>query len=264
MRLAPAILISVSCAALSAPLAAQAPEAIPPGGPGHPGSQPWHLESLLSVSGSGETRLAPDEATVRLGTQAQAPTAKAAQDQVNRVTAAILAAIEKLEVPAAAIQTSQLSLGPVYSNPRGNDQPRIAGYQAGNTVSVTLDRLERIGPVVDAGLAAGANQLEGVSFSLRDDTAARSAALGQAVNQARHKAEALAAALRVRLVEIAEVSEEGASRVVPQYAEMRAMAAPMAMAATPVSPGELTIRASVTLRYRLGPCPAQGPCNGAP
>jgi uncharacterized protein YggE len=257
----PAILILY--AARSSPLAAQ-PKAVPPAEPpAEPAAQVWRMPPVLSVSGSGEARVAPDEATVRLGTQAQAATARAAQEQVNRTTAAILAAIEKLGVAAARIQTSELSLGPVYSsNPRG-EEPRITGYQAGNVVSVLLDRLDRVGPVVDAGLASGANRLEGVSFSLHDDTAARATALAQAVGQARRKAEALAAALHMRLVELAEVVEEGVERVMPSYGMVRAMA-PMASASTPVSPGELSISAGVTLRYHIAPCPAQGPCDGGP
>jgi uncharacterized protein YggE len=214
---------------------------------------------VLSVQANGEARVAPDEATVRLGVLAQAPTARAAMEEANRSANAILDAIRKLGVKAEDIQTSELNLNPVYANvpqDRGGE-PRISGYQATNVVSVRLEKLDLVGPVVDAGLAAGANRLDGVIFGLRNDEAARATALTRAAEAARIKAETLARALRVRLVGIVEVMEGGVS-VTPVYKGARlAMEASMS-ADTPVSAGQVGIDANVTLRYRIEPCPAQG------
>jgi len=215
---------------------------------------------ILSVQANGEARVAPDEATVRLGVLAQAPTARAAMDEANRSANAILDAIRKLGVKAEDIQTSELNLNPLYANEpemRGGE-PRISGYQATNVVSVRLEKLDQVGPVVDAGLAAGANRLDGVMFGLRNDEAARSTALTRAAEAARSKAETLARALRVRLVEIVEVVEGGVSVFTPMYKGAR-MAMESSMAAdTPVSAGQVGIDANITLRYRIEPCPAQG------
>jgi len=215
---------------------------------------------ILSVQANGEARVAPDEATVRLGVLAQAPTARAAMDEANRSANAILDAIRKLGVKAEDIQTSELNLNPLYANEpemRGGE-PRISGYQATNVVSVRLEKLDQVGPVVDAGLAAGANRLDGVMFGLRNDEAARSTALTRAAEAARTKAETLARALRVRLVEIVEVVEGGVSVFTPMYKGAR-MAMESSMAAdTPVSAGQVGIDANITLRYRIEPCPAQG------
>lgn len=215
---------------------------------------------VLSVQANGEARVAPDEATVRLGVLAQAPTARAAMDEANRSANAILDAIRKLGVKAEDVQTSELNLNPVYatvSQDRGGE-PRISGYQATNVVSVRLEKLDLVGPVVDAGLAAGANRLDGVIFGLRKDEAARATALTRAAEAARIKAETLARALRVRLVEIVEVMEGGVSVFTPVYKGAR-MAMESSMAAdTPVSAGQVGIDANVTLRYRIEPCPAQG------
>lgn len=215
---------------------------------------------ILSVQANGEARVAPDEATVRLGVLAQAPTARAAMDEANRSANAILDAIRKLGVKAEDIQTSELNLNPVYANePEARSgEPRISGYQATNVVSVRLEKLDQVGPVVDAGLAAGANRLDGVMFGLRNDEAARSTALTRAAEAARIKAETLAKALRVRLVEIVEVVEGNVSVFTPMYKGAR-MAMESSMAAdTPVSAGQVGIDANVTLRYRIEPCPAQG------
>lgn len=209
---------------------------------------------VLSVQANGEVRVAPDEANVRLGVLAQAPTARAAMDEVNRSANAILEAIRKLGVRAEDVQTSELNLNPVYANvpqDRGGE-PRISGYQATNVVSVRLEKLDLVGPVVDAGLAAGANRLDGVVFGLRNDEAARATALTRAAEAARGKAEALAKAMRVRLVEVIEIVEGGVSVFTPVY-RRQAMAMDMAAESTPVSPGQVGVNASVTLRYRIEP-----------
>ncbi|PYQ62268.1 MAG: hypothetical protein DMF53_13370 [Acidobacteria bacterium] len=241
--------------ALAAPLAAQGPR---PGG-----SEAKDVEfSILTVSGTGQARVAPDQATVRLGVLAQAPTAREAQTQVNRSAQAVLDSIRKVGIPAERIQTTGLSLNPQYAQGRPDQGPRITGYQASNTVTVLVEDLAKVGPVIDAGLTSGANNLDGVEFGLRKDDAARAAALTDAVHSARIKAEALARALRVKLVEIVEVAEGGVSIAPPPspFRGKMAMAAE-AMIATPVSAGEVGVEASVAIRWRIAPCPGDGPCS---
>lgn len=210
---------------------------------------------VLTVSAEGDARVTPDEATVRLGVFTQAPTAREAQDQVSRTAAAILEAVRRLGIPAERIQTSDLSLGPVYGQGRpGNEpeEPRIVGYQASNVVSIQVEQLDKVGPVIDAGLGAGANRLDGVMFGLRNDRQARAEALTQAVEAARSKAEALARALRVRLVRILEVAEGGIAVSPPPFLKGR-MAAMESMADTPVSPGQVGVNATVTIRWEIAP-----------
>jgi uncharacterized protein YggE len=219
--------------------------------------------SSLTVSGDGEARVRPDEATVRLGVLAQGKTARDAQEQVSRTANAILDAVRKLGVPAEQIQTQDLNLNPMYAqNPQGEQrEPQIVGYQANNVVAIRLTKLEQAGPVIDAGLAAGANRLDGVEFGLRDDRAARGEALTAAVGEAQGKAQALAKALNVRLVRILEVAEGGV-QVMPQplFKGRMAMEA-MAVSDTPVSAGQVGVNASVTVRWEIAPCPAQGACQ---
>jgi uncharacterized protein len=232
--------------ALAAHLAAQAPR---------PTGEAAEIVPMLSVSGTGEARVAPDEATVRLGVVAQAPTARAAQEQVNRTANAALEAIRKLGIKAEDIQTSGLSLSPLYSQgrPGAEEQaPRINGYQANNAVTIRIEDLTKVGPVIDAGLGAGANNLEGVVFGLRNDEAARAAALTDAVREARAKAEALAQALKVQLAGILEVSEGGVSVYPPPYPKVgRVAMAEFSQTDTPVSAGQVGVEATVTIRYRI-------------
>lgn len=208
---------------------------------------------VLVVNGTAQILVAPDEATVRLGIVRQAPTAQSAQEQANVVAKEILNAIVKLGVMADQIQTARLMLSPVYAprNPESRDAPRIVAYNATNTVSVRLSNLALVGAVIDAGLKAGTNQVEGVQFGLRNDLPAREAALKQAVQEARSKAQVMADALRVNLEDVLEASEGGVS-IVP-FAET-GIAQRVALAAdtsTPVSPGQIQIQANVTIRFRI-------------
>ena len=210
----------------------------------------------IVVNGSAQVFVAPDEATVRLGIVRQAPTAQAAQDQASVVGKEILAAITKVGVPANQIQTARLVLTPMYAprGPEARDAPRIVSYNANNTVSVRVENLALVGPVIDAGLKAGANQVEGVQFGLRNDLPSREEAIKQAVQEARGKAQAMADALRVNLAEVLEATEGGIS-VVP-FAEAgfaSRMAVAAADASTPVSPGQIQVNANVTVRFRITP-----------
>ena len=207
---------------------------------------------VLVVNGTAQILVAPDEATVRLGIVRQAANAQAAQEQANAVAQEILNALGRAGVAANQIQTARLVLSPVYAprSPESRDAPRIVAYNAANTVSVRLQNLTLVGPVIDAGLKAGANQLEGVQFGLRNDLPARQEALKRAVEEARGKAQTMAEALRVNLGEVLEASEGGISVVdhVEAFAASRAM---VAAPETPVSPGQIQVNANVTIRYRI-------------
>lgn len=236
---------------LTLPLGAQMPEP-----PMHPPHEPI---PAITVNGSGQVRIAPDEAVVRLGVVAQKETAQAAQQEASRVARGILEAVAAQGVPEAAVQTSQLVLTPVYQHPSPRQQmevptePRIIGYRASNVVSVRLEDLAKIGPVIDAGIGAGANQVEGVHFQLQDDRAAREEALRKAVAEARSKAAAMAEALGVTLGPLLEAHEGGVSIERPEFAQVRMLAMDASVGGdTPVAAGELTVTGNVTLRYRIG------------
>lgn len=209
--------------------------------------------ATIAVHGEGTVHVDPDRARVRVGVESEAPLARDAQSETNRIAGEILVAVEGLGVASEDIQTSRLSLYPVYDDrpvdrPRG--EPEIIGYRATNTVTVTLDDLARIGSVVDAAIAAGANRVEGVEFDLLDGTAARGRALAAAVDDARAKAEAIAEALGVGLGSIVETIEQGVSSPpIPFMA--RTEAAMVQDVSTPVSAGRIRVGASLTIRYAI-------------
>ena len=217
--------------------------------------EPANPVPVIVVTGEAQIRVAPDEATVRLGITRQSATAQAAQDQANTVANEILAAVTKLGIAATDIQTSRLTLSPVYAprSPEASQAPRIVAYQASNIVSVRVTDLSKVGPVIDTGLKSGANEVQGVQFGLRDDTAARQQALKQAVSEARKKAETIAAAANVTLGIPLEITEQGISLMKGEFNTGVMMARATAdMVPTPVSPGQLEIHANVSIRYRIG------------
>ncbi len=211
----------------------------------------------ITVTGSGEIRVPPDEAVVRLGVLSQREEASQAQDEANRIAAGILDGVTALGVPEEAVQTSRLVLSPVYDQPQPQArtrEPRIVAYRATNVVSVRLEDLAKIGPAIDAAIEAGANQVEGVDFRLRDDLEARQKALSKAVRQAEGKARAIAGALGVGLGPVLEAREGGISIEVPRFGGGPQVMMMEARAAqpTPVAAGDITVSATVTLRYRIG------------
>jgi uncharacterized protein YggE len=210
----------------------------------------------IVVTGNGEITAAPDLAIVRLGATIQSAQANDAQAKVNEIIQAGLEVIEKLNIPKRFIKTSRLSLTPVYANQRPDPsgetrEPRIIAYRANNTIEVTLEDISRVGKVIDAGIKAGANELQGVSFSLRNDLPQRTEALTQAAREAQTKAETIAKALSLRLGSVSEVQENGV-HIMPQNEYFGGARMAMAGAVrTPVEPGEIKIQAAVTVHYQI-------------
>jgi uncharacterized protein len=208
--------------------------------------------SGLTVFGRGFVEAAPDEASVRLGAVAQAEKASAAQEKSNLIVQGILNAITSLGIPEKRLTTVELSIVPIYANERfispGKPvEPVIVAYEANNVIRVQVEDLGKLGQVIDAGLAAGANRLEGVSFGLKDDTEQRKEALRLAARESRSKAEVIAKAMGVRLAGIREIAEGGVNIIRPQMEFRQALAADSR--ATPVQPGQIRVEASLTVSF---------------
>jgi len=176
----------------------------------------------------------------------QADKANEAQQQVNRIMQRVVEALKNQGIPSEHIQTSGLSLTPIYA--RKTEVPSVVAYRSANTFQVQVDELKQVGDVIDACIQAGANQLQGISFDIRDAAGYRSQALQMAAQQARRKGEALAKAAGVKLGRILEIREEGISVVRPQLERYYAASA---KAPTPMHPGQVRICASVTIRYEI-------------
>jgi len=198
----------------------------------------------LSLSASGEVRISPDQASLSAGVVTEANTAAEALRANARRMQAVYAALEAAGVAANDIQTSQLNVNPIYSQPsqRGGS-PAITGYTARNTVTALVRDMDRVGPAIDALFEAGANTLNGVSFSSSEAEAARDEARRRAVAELNSLRDLYAEAAGFQIVRLVQFSESGGYTPQPVMFA-RAMAMEDA-AATPISGGELVVRASV-------------------
>ena len=205
----------------------------------------------LNLAASGEVRVAPDMATVTFGVVTEAATAQAAMAQNAERMNAVSAALRRAGVAERDIQTSGLNLQAQYDY-QENQPPKLRGYQASNRVTVRVMDLTKTGATVDAVVAAGVNQIDGVAFGLKDPTTAENEARRLAVKALQAKAQLYAEALGVQLGGVRSLNEGGGytpQPPMPMYA-MRAQS--MAADSTPVSGGELSVKIDVTGVYDIG------------
>jgi uncharacterized protein YggE len=204
------------------------------------------VSRTIAMSGQGEIRAVPDMVTLSAGVTVQAATAAAALAADNNRMQAVMTALKKQGVADKNIQTSQFSVSPQYANTDGQ-APRLTGYQVTNEVSVRLDDVSKLGATLDALVTAGANQMNGINFSIADTAALMAQARQQAVADALNKAQTYAKAAGVTLGAIQSISESDNGGPRPLYA-----AAPMAMArAVPVAMGEERVTATVSIVWQI-------------
>lgn len=205
------------------------------------------LPPSIRTTGEAEVLVQPDRARIDVGVVTQADTSQAAASQNAQKLEATLARLRTLLGANADIKTISYTLTPNYRYPREGGEPTISGYTATNIVRITLDDLTKVGSVIDTATQAGANRIQSLQFTIKDEQAPQAQALREAAVKARRKADALASALGVRIVRILSAVESG-SPVVP----VRDVAFARAEAAqTPIEPGTIEIRASVTLMVEI-------------
>jgi uncharacterized protein YggE len=198
----------------------------------------------ITTAGHGRIEVAPDQASISIGGQAQRPTASEAMAEVSRTAGQTLERLRGLGIRPEAMRTSAVQVFPIYTSPRDGSAPQITGYRATYQLTVILSDLTLVGRAIDASIQAGANVVQGLTFGLRDASRPRNEALALAVRDAREKGEAIAQAAGLRITGIERITEEAAS---VQPRELRVAAAP---AATPIEPGTVFVTAQVTIVFR--------------
>lgn len=206
----------------------------------------------ISVTGTGRIKAEPDVADISLGVTKQGDEAAEASSKAAEAMESMIAALLEMGIDEADIQTTNLSLNPLYD--WNNEPATIEGWEANNMVLVTIRDIESIGAVVDAATAAGATNVNGISFRVEDPSESEMTARGAAVADAKAKADALAAAAGVTIVGVISISESGGESPQPIYmdrAEMAFAAAEDSMAKTPVLPGEVELSVDVFIQYEI-------------
>jgi hypothetical protein len=205
----------------------------------------------ISVTGTGRVKAEPDVADVNLGVTKQGEDAKSASGEAATTMDAVIGALLAAGIAEADIQTTTLSLYPIYDY--DESPPDIEGWEASNQVNVTVRDIESVGDVVDAATAAGATNVNGITFRVDDPTAAEATARSAAVADARTKADQLAADAGVNIIGIVSISESGGQAPQPIFMARSEMAFDAAgAAATPVLPGQVELSISVFIQYEIG------------
>lgn len=201
----------------------------------------------INVHGEGTVTLVPDMATVVLGVDARSSSAKSAQSAASTAMSGVIAAVKKHGIAAADMATLSISLGPVYDY--SGNSPKLTGYQASQSLQVKVRNLGDTGSLIDDAVAAGATQIQGVSLSVADPSAATAQARAAAVADAKAKADALAKAAGVTLGSPLSITETSSPSPVPMP---YAASAPLDKGgATQVVPGSFDVTVDVDISYAI-------------
>jgi uncharacterized protein YggE len=202
------------------------------------------------AAAAGEARLRPDRATILIGVQARAKTAAAAARDNNTRQQAVIDAIVAAGIPRDQISTENYDVSTDMRIQHPGQNPVVVGYVVTNVVHVEVRRTDLVGPVIDAALGKGANQINGVQWLSSNTDVARRQALADAIAKARGDADVMARAAGGKLgpvLEIATTDDDGGPR--PMYRS--AFAGGTALPSTPIEPGELTVRVRVSARWQF-------------
>ncbi|WP_206601898.1 SIMPL domain-containing protein [Oceaniglobus indicus] len=203
----------------------------------------------LTVMGEGSVSVVPDMAILTLGVQTEDSAATAAFDAASATMEKILAALRDSGIEAGDLQTSGLSLSPVYGE-RYEDAPRAPTmYRASSDLNVRVRDLDRLGAVIDAAAKAGGNSFGGLRFALSDPDEAENAARRAAVQDAQDKAALFADAAGQTIggvIEMDETQTGGGPMPMMEASVMRSM---------PAAEGTLDVQAGVRIVFALSPQP---------
>src|SRR3989338_3289786 len=203
----------------------------------------------FQVSGTGEVSVPPDVASINVGVQAQAPTVKEVQEQLNSNIKRVSEAIKQVGVDQKDIQTTNYSINPNYDY-RGTTQ-RITGYTASSNLSIKVKQIDKANDVIDSATASGANQVGGIFFEVDDKTKAENEARQKAVDEAKRKAQEAAKVAGFKLGRIINYSEDFGGGPIPLPYAMGAAESKIAAQPTQDEPGSTEITVTVTLSFEI-------------
>ena len=209
-------------------------------------------ETIITVSGTGETFVPADVAVISLGVSARDKEVLVAQAKVNESIAAIKEALIAAGVAEENINTDYINIYPIYNY--NADMEELAAYNANSTLAVKVTKIGEVGKMIDTAFEAGANNLNGIEFSASDTSEAKAKALELAVEDAISKAEILAGAAGMKIAGINSIQEGGVysyDRGVG-YITKNMEASMDAAAGTVVQSAKLAVTASITVIFAVG------------
>jgi uncharacterized protein YggE len=202
--------------------------------------------NTVTASGAGTAQATPDTAEMSFGVTTTSPNAKSALDEAAKGAEQIAAAVKKQGVADEDIQTQDVSVYPQTVDQDGKQV--VTGYQASLSVRVKVRDIAKLGEIISAANAAGANNISGPMFTVDDPAPARAEAIDEAVADARKSAEAMAEAAGKSVGEVLSMSSSDVGLPGPMY---RAAAMEAAADSVPIEPGQLDISANVVVVFEL-------------
>lgn len=215
----------------------------------HSQVQPTEPVPAVTVTSTGEIQVTPDRARIQVGVETEAKTAAVAGSENSKKQTAVLAAIRALGIPQNQITTLNYSVQPIQRWNETLKRSEIIGYRVSNIVQIDADRVDQTGPIIDAGLKAGANRVAGLEFRLSDQAKYRDSALTLAVQNARRQAEVAARAAGGSATDLIELNIMDMGRPEPRPV-MMAMKVANQEADTPINEGTMTVTVMVNTRWK--------------
>jgi uncharacterized protein YggE len=215
------------------------------------------VEKTISVTGLGEVQASPDMATLRVGVVTEAASAGEALSDNNEAVEKLFSTLETSGIEPKDRQTTRFDISPQYRRDRGPrpgnlaqgepQEPQIIGYQVTNEVSIKVRDLDGLGKLLDAVVDAGANRIQGIQFVIDDQTELVNEVRRQAIEDARNKADVLAAAAGASVGPVISIREHGTTpppgpRKTLMMAESRSV---------PIAQGEQTVAERYDVTFRL-------------
>ncbi len=204
--------------------------------------------TTLEVTGKGEIAVSPNKASLTFVVESSAKTAKAAAEDNAKWTKSVLDNLKSLIGKEDKVKTTAYQLSPVYEYNEKTRRSELVGYRASNQVLVETGSLEKLGTLIDSGVEAGADRVEGLSFTNSKSNEYVKEALVKAIAQARETAEVVAKSLGMKIGRIIKISP---SQEIPIPVYQRTALRAEAAAPTPIEPGDITVRASVYMVFEL-------------
>lgn len=211
-------------------------------------AQTPNLPPSVTVTGEAQASAPPDLAEIDGGVATEARTAREASEANAKAMTAVMAALKGLGIAERDVRTSRISIFPQMTQGQGSSAPRIASYRATNHVTVRLRDMTKVAETIDALVAAGANEIGSINFTVSEPSKLLDKARADAIVDARRKAEIYAQAANVTLGSPLAISEDGAAPPPMPYRMDRAAVGKMA---TPIAPGEQTLRVGVSVTWEI-------------
>jgi hypothetical protein len=210
-------------------------------------------KNLINVNGDAKLSADPEKVEVSLGAETTASTAKESQTDNANIMNAIRNSLKSIGIASKDIKTTQYSLDVVQHWDEKNEKYVIDGYRTTHIIKIESTDINKAGDIIDKAVQSGANKVNGVVFSLTDDTIKelRLSALKQAGINAKEKADAMASSLGVTITRVNQASE-GYVYYQPYNVPKTYEAVSSATAApTEISPGQIEITASISVSYEI-------------